>query len=80
MSKLFYPEELVDSLNQDSRTLGLPEESVSIVIKKVLESVLKWLENRDIITENDLERVVSSELDKYSPDLAFLYRNRNKMI
>ncbi|MBR3204345.1 hypothetical protein IKF81_01530 [Candidatus Saccharibacteria bacterium] len=77
---LFSPEELVEELKQDSKSLGLPEHSTSAIIKRVLESVLIWLENRDIITKSDLERVVSCELDKYSSDLAFLYRNRNKII
>ena len=81
MSEQFFsPEELVAGLKSDARSLALPERSVEPVIERVLRSVLSWLENRDIITKSDLERVVSSELDKYSPDLALVYRNRDKVI
>ncbi len=77
---LFSPEELVSELRAESRSLGLPEASTNSIIERVLKSVLTWLENRDIITKSDLERVVSLELDKYSPDLAFVYRSRGKII
>jgi len=78
--QLFSPDELVSLLQSESRSLGLPEHSTTPIIERVLHSVLTWLEHRDIITKSDLERVVSSELDKYSPDLALVYRNRDKII
>ena len=77
---LFSPEELVEELTAESRSLGLPENSVPPIIERALNAVTNWLEGREIITRGDLERVVSSELDKYSPDLAFVYRNRDKII
>ncbi|MBR3180460.1 hypothetical protein IKF63_00030 [Candidatus Saccharibacteria bacterium] len=80
MSEVFCPDNLVAEIRKESKTLNLPENSINSIIAKVLESVLSWLENREIITNNDLERVVSCELDKYSKDLAFLYRHRNKII
>lgn len=78
--QLFSPNELTALLKSESRSLGLPEHSVNPIIERVLHAVLVWLENRDIITKSDLERVVSLELDKYSPDLALVYRNRGKII
>jgi len=77
---LFSPEQLVSELKSDSRALGLPEKSVEPIIERVLRSVLDWLETREIITRADLERVVGLELDKYSPDLAFVYRNHDKIM
>lgn len=77
---LFSPEELVSSLKSDARSLNLPEHSVEPIIERVVHAVLTWLENRDIITKSDLERVVGNELDKYSPDLALVYRNKEKVI
>ena len=78
--QLFSPEELVAELKTESKALGLPEGSTEPIIERVLHAVLDWLEERSIITKGDLERVVSSELDKYSPDLALVYRNRDKVI
>ncbi|MBQ1528234.1 hypothetical protein IIZ77_01130 [Candidatus Saccharibacteria bacterium] len=80
MAETFSPEALVSRLQSDARSLNLPEGSTEPIIERVLHAVLSWLENRDIITKSDLERVVSSELDKYSPDLALVYRNRDKII
>ncbi len=79
-SSLFSPDELVAQLTLDSRSLGLPENTVPPIIERVLHSVMCWLEHREIITRSDLERVVSAELEKYSPDLAFVYRNHDKII
>lgn len=78
--RLFSPDELVSLLRSDSRALGLPEGSVEPLARRVVEAVLAWLENRDIITKSDLDRVVGAELEKYSPDLAFVYQNREKVI
>ena len=79
-AQLFSPDELVAGLQTDARALGLPERSTIPIIERVLAAVLSWLENRSIITKSDLERVVSSELDKYSPDLALVYRNHNQVL
>ncbi|MBR2586874.1 hypothetical protein IKE71_00655 [Candidatus Saccharibacteria bacterium] len=79
-SDFFSPNELVSTLRSESRSLGLPEGSIEPIIERVLKAVLTWLENREIITRSDLERVVSSELKKYSPDLALVYENREKVI
>ena len=79
-SEVFAPDALVDNLKVNARSLGLPEESTNSIIERVLHAVLVWLENRDIITRSDLERVVSLELEKYSPDLALVYRNHEKVI
>lgn len=78
--ELFSPDALVSRLKSDACSLNLPEGSVEPIIERVIHAVLTWLETRDIITKSDLERVVSSELDKYSPDLALVYRNRDKII
>ena len=76
----FYPDALVEDLRAESRALGLPEKSVDSIIAHVLTAVLTWLESRDIITKSDLERVVGAELDKCAPDLAFVYKHRDKII
>ncbi|MBQ6130487.1 hypothetical protein IJI72_02245 [Candidatus Saccharibacteria bacterium] len=80
LDQFFSPEALVSDLKTSSRALNLPEGSVEPIIKHTLEGVLTWLEGRDIITKSDLERAVSRELEKYSPDLHLLYENRNKFI
>ncbi len=77
---IFSPEELVNHLKTDARSLNLPEKTIEPIIERVIHAVLSWLENREIITKSDLDRVVGNELDKYSPDLALVYRNKDKVI
>ncbi|MBQ6147423.1 hypothetical protein IJH66_02625 [Candidatus Saccharibacteria bacterium] len=80
LETVFKSEDLAEELRRESRSLGLPAGSAEDVIKKVTEGVCLWLEERNIITKSDLERVVSRELDKYNADLAYIYRNRDKII
>ncbi|MBQ3464388.1 hypothetical protein IJH27_00960 [Candidatus Saccharibacteria bacterium] len=79
-TELFSPEELVEELRSESRALRLPESSSEPIIRKVVEGLISWLGEREIVTRKDLERVVGGELEKYSPDLAYLYRNRESII
>ena len=78
--QLFSPEELVNELKTESRALNLPEGSIEYIIAHILHAVTKWLSKREIVTKSDLERVVARELDQYSPDLAYVYKNRGKII
>ena len=76
----FLPEQLVNELKNQGQSLGLPERSVESITAKVLHAIVIWLEGRELITSADLERIVGRELEKYSPDLAFVYNNRGKII
>lgn len=80
LDHFFSPDNLVSDLKASARALDLPEGSIEPIIRRVVESVLVWLNNRDIVTKSDLERVVSRELGKYSDDLRVLYENQNKFI
>ena len=80
LEKNFERRDLAEELRRDSKSLGIPAGSADIIIDSVIESVCSWLEKRSLITKDDLERVVSRELDKYNKDLAYIYRNRDKII
>ena len=78
--KNFERKELVEELRRESKSLGIPAGSSETIIEEVVKNVCLWLEKRSLITKGDLERVVSRELDKYNEDLAYIYRNRDKII
>ena len=80
LEKVFERGELIEELRREAKSLNIPAGLAEEIIKKVVTGVCKWLEKREIITKNDLERVVSRELDKYNKDLAYIYRNRDKII
>ena len=67
-------------LKIDARALGIPTGSATIFIDRTLDSAIKTLKRKSIITENDLKRAIAKELKKYHADLAYVYQNRDKII
>ena len=67
-------------LKIDAKAVGIPSGAAELFIKKTLEEVKKQLKNKTIITDKDLERIITKELKKYNADLAYIYKNRDKII
>jgi len=40
----------------------------------------KWIADKDIVTEDDLRKVIIKELERLNEDVAFAYRNHDKII
>ena len=74
------PEGLAEDLRQEAQILGLPPRTTEVIVERVTQSVLKWLEGRSAITEADLNRKLAKEIKKYNSDLAYAYQNRGKII
>ena len=55
---------------------GWAEKIADIVAKTTDE----WIKNKEIVTESDLRKQIIKELEVLSPDLAFAYKNRDKII
>lgn len=68
------------NLKIDAKAIGIPSGAAEIFIEETLESVKKQLKNKSIITNKDLERMITKELKKYNSDLAYVYKNRDKII
>ena len=64
----------------DAKALGIPSGSAEIFVDRSINSAIKSLRPRKIITENDLKRAVTKELKKYHRDLAYVYEIRDKII
>ena len=76
----FTKAKLKNELLHEARVLGLHRGSVELMLDKVVEEVDKWVADRAQVTDADLDRVVAARLQKYNKDLAYWYRNRNKII
>ncbi len=63
-----------------AKAVDIPIGAAEEFIKKTLESVKKELKNKKIITNLDLERIVTKELKKYNANLAYVYQKRDKII
>jgi hypothetical protein len=40
----------------------------------------EWIADKDIVTENDLRKKIIKELDVLCPDIAYVYKNHDKII
>lgn len=71
---------LIKELKFHTRGLDIPEGAADIFIDKTISAVKKELKNKTIITKQDLIRYVTKELQKYNSDLAYVYKNYDKII
>lgn len=67
-------------LKIDAKGLGIPSGAAESFIDRAIKATKKAIKNKPAITENDLIRIISKELEKYNPDFAYVYRNRGKII
>ena len=63
-----------------SRAINIPEGAAEDFIKHALSDASKALKNKTVLTDNDLKRVLYKELKKYNADLAYVYKNCDKII
>ena len=71
---------LLKELRLHAHAIGLPEGSAESFINATLQTVSKTLQQKSVITNDDLVRIVTKELKKYNRDLAYVYQNHDKII
>ena len=64
----------------DAKGVGIPVGAAEEFIKRTIIDAKKSFKDKEIITEDDLKRAVWRELKKYNADLAYVYKNRDKII
>ena len=67
-------------LKIDAKGIGIPSGAAEIFIDKTLSATKQKLKSKKIITSQDLERIITTELKKYNADFAYVYENRDKII
>ena len=80
MNTEFNEKALRRTLKIDALAVGIPIGSAEIFIDRTITATKKSLKTKKIITEHDLERAVTQELKKYNADLAYVFKNRDKII
>lgn len=80
MTDYFNEKKLIKDLKIDARALNIPIGAAEIFIEKTISAVKKQLKPKTIITDKDLTKIVAKELKKYNADLAYVYKNRDKII
>ena len=64
----------------EARALGIPEGFAVTIAESVATSIEAYLVDHPLLTPLDVHSLVTSELQKYHPDLAYIYHNRDKII
>ena len=80
MSEILDTKKIEKELKIDAKGLNIPIGAAEVFIEKSIKQALKQLKSKKIITKNDLKRAITKELKKYHPDLAYVYKNRDKII
>ena len=76
----FSKDNLKAEILKDAKSINLAPGFAATISDKVSDAVEQKVNKLSTITKNDLERIVTSELKKYSADLAYIYHNRDKII
>ena len=80
MEQLFDEKAIRKELKIDAKGIGIPSGAAEIFIDKTLSATKQRLKSKKIITSQDLERIITTELKKYNADFAYVYENRDKII
>ncbi len=76
----FSKKKLKEEIIREARVLNIHVGAAEMMADKVVEKVAKWAEGRAAITQEDLNVVTAREIGKYHADLAYVYKNRGKII
>lgn len=79
-AKSFSKSLIVKDIMLEAKVLGISVGAAEQYAEKVSNKVVKWAERREAVTENDINAEIAKEINKYSKDLSFVYKNRGKII
>ena len=65
---------------REAQVVKIAPGSAAAIADIVVEKVAKWADGRGEITEKDLDRVVAEKIRPYSADLAYVFKERDKII
>lgn len=80
MNQIFDEKTTRKELRIDAKGLGIPSGAADVFIDKTIMAAKQKIKSKKIITQNDLERIITTELKKYNADFAYVYENRDKII
>ncbi len=63
-----------------AKSQNIPENWAKQIAQRVVKATDAWIENKDTVTEDDLRKVIYNEIKILDPDLAFAYKNHDKII
>ncbi len=76
----FNAQKLKADIMYEARVVGMPGGTSKPIAEKVAAAVEKWIQKRSAVTVEDINKRVSIEIEQYSPNLSYVYRNRGKIL
>ncbi len=68
------------SILRHAKSLRLPDGWAEQVADRVTRATDEWIDDKDLVTEEDLRIFICKQLEEISPDIAFAYHNHDKII
>lgn len=76
----FNEHDLQEELMHSAKVIGLSAGAAEVIVEKIAKKVAEKVATRAAITTDDLNRFIATEAEKYNKDLAYVYKNRGKII
>ena len=76
----FSKKKLVAEILFEARVLNRHLGAAKIIAERVADEVETWASEHSFITEDDITQVASKKIAKYDKDLAYIFKNRGKII
>ena len=64
----------------DAKSLHIPDKWAQTIASKAAAHVDTWIKGRGAVTQEDIIRVAHQKLVQLHPDLAYIYKNRGKIL
>lgn len=69
-----------NSILRHARSLKMAPGWANQIADRVVKNTDKWIADKQLITEDDLRREIIKEIEPLSSDLAYAYKNHDKII
>ncbi|MCL1839759.1 hypothetical protein FWF89_02025 [Candidatus Saccharibacteria bacterium] len=79
-TKAYSSAALKQQILTDAKSLKIAEHWAETMADKTVKYVDDWIKDRGTVTEADINRVVHNQLKELNADLAYIYKNRGKIL
>ncbi len=79
-SFVFNEKDLQEELLRSAKAVGVSVGVAEVIALKIAKKVAERIAKRAVATTDDLNRFIAEEAEKYNKDLAYVYKNRGKII
>ncbi len=76
----FLEERIVDDIVHEALTINIPTGTAKILAEKVAKTVTKKFNTAKQYKKEDIDTYIAEEMEKYHDNLAYVYKNRGKII